>query len=263
VERLSHYPYAWVWPPSFSHTWAHQELRRAIAMDGVQEPLVILPNGQVIDGGHRLDLARELGITEVPVHVVPVELPLDDDQRMLIEEWAAIRAIARRQLTQQQIIGLLMDLDEAVRQWDRERVSRANLRRGTAPPRPVRLVERTQDLAELTGWSASLVKRLLAIARRGSSELAEQVRSGKRTVDEAHRALLAELRGTSEAPAPVADLAPEAMFAEFRRRLLAFVHIVPALAEECVAMPRPVQEAFLERLYKALDAVQEVRGVLE
>jgi hypothetical protein len=57
----------------------------------------------VIDGTHRLLIARELGLEMLPVQVVSIPLPLSDADQIRIERTAVLETIARRQLTRHQM----------------------------------------------------------------------------------------------------------------------------------------------------------------
>lgn len=45
------------------------QLLASIRRDGIREPIVLDPRGLVLDGHHRLEAARMLGMSSVPVHV--------------------------------------------------------------------------------------------------------------------------------------------------------------------------------------------------
>lgn len=79
-----------------------------VAIRGVVEPLVILPDGTVLDGRHRLQAAHQLGLIDLPVRVIEMEPDaaqeymikaallrrhLTDDQRaVLARKWQAARS---------------------------------------------------------------------------------------------------------------------------------------------------------------------------
>src|SRR5437867_78331 len=66
----------------------------SVRANGVQEPLVITPDGEVIDGQARLRAAHEAGIHQVPTRILE-NRGGDDDYAL----WAAAVNIGRRHLT--------------------------------------------------------------------------------------------------------------------------------------------------------------------
>ncbi len=188
VERLWHYQARWVWPPTFKNGPEWQPFVADIRETGIQEPLIVLPDGQVVDGGHRLDAARELALTTVPVRVLSLELPLNDADRFALENWAVMHTLARRQLSRHEIRGLIIDLEHAAIELHKRGV--------TLPLRHGRIAK----LAELLGMSAMHAKQVLAIAHRGSQELRNRVKAGTLSVDAAYRILTGKIGEVSTGP---------------------------------------------------------------
>lgn len=253
LEALRHYNARWAWPPGFTGDWSWETLRDDMAESGIREPLVILTDGQVIDGGHRLDLARQFALDPVPVRVASLPLPLSDTDQLRVEAFAVWSAIARRQLTRQQITALVFDLEAAREEVDGRAVRLANLRRGTAPGEPLRVGPTAADLAKATGLSPRYVEQILAIAHRGTRALREQVRRGDLSVRRAYRALRAERPGAAW-QAEVAELAGETH---------ALIERAFDLARGCGAWPAAHRQAFALRLYRAADYVAERKGPFE
>src|SRR5437773_6554754 len=81
VERLSHYQARWVWPPTFKNGPEWQPFVEDVRATGIREPLIALPGGHVVDGGHPLDAAPELAVETVPVRGLSLEMPLSDADR--------------------------------------------------------------------------------------------------------------------------------------------------------------------------------------
>ncbi|HXG16540.1 MAG TPA: ParB N-terminal domain-containing protein [Calidithermus sp.] len=253
---LRHYAPRWIWPPDYRRSWEWQKLCQTVADCGLREPLVALADGRVIDGGHRLEAAQAVGLEQVPVLVADVPLPLDDDARWAIEEWAVVNAIARRHLTRAETVRLLIDLEQAADQWERQRVRLANLRRGAQPGQPLRVVSRAEDFAALTGLSVSHVKRVLTIARRAPAELRERVRAGQIGVTRAYQELQAELdRAVAERAPGGARVTPSAL-EQYRGQLHLLVEALEALAAQLDHVSRRQQEAYLEIVASAESRTQ-------
>src|SRR5438105_3311174 len=149
----------------------YESLLADIDAHRVLEPLAVTKKGVVLDGRHRLQAARELGQTEIPVRVV---VPADELGFVLR---AAIR---RRHLTESQVAALAIELEEhqAALAAGRKR-QRANLRNqldvATLPHRG----SRTRELiAKSAGVSARTVQDALTV-RAHDQELFEQIKLGQ------------------------------------------------------------------------------------
>jgi hypothetical protein len=60
-------------------------IRASVREDGIQSPLVVCKNGlKVISGNTRLRVAKELGITKVPVLFVECELTSEEEQNLVL-----------------------------------------------------------------------------------------------------------------------------------------------------------------------------------
>jgi hypothetical protein len=188
LRRLSHYQARWVWPPTFKNGPEWQPFVEDVRANGIREPLIALPDGQVIDGGHRLDAARELALETVPVRVLSLELPLSDADRFALENWAVMHALARRQLSRHEMRGLIIDLEHAVVELQNVGVTL-----------PIDRRRRVAKLAEVLGMSAAHAKQILAIAHRGSRELQDRVKAGALSVDAAYRMLTDKIGEVSAA----------------------------------------------------------------
>jgi hypothetical protein len=193
IERLCHYQARWVWPPSFTDSREWQPFVDDVRAVGIHEPLIVLPDGQVVDGGHRLDAARAIALKTAPVRVLSLPLPLSDADRFALENWAVMGALARRRLDRHETQGLIIDLEHAMADLQASGVTIPLYRR-----------DRIARLAELLGMSATHTKRVLAIAHRGSQELRSRVKAGTLAVDTAYRILTGKIGEAS----PGADGVP-------------------------------------------------------
>jgi hypothetical protein len=193
-KRLKPYAPRHVALPPFrgSPSWAI--LQHLVRESGVREPLLVLPDGQVVDGVHRLELAKALGLPEVPVRVLPVPKPVRDSDRIQLETTLAVLAAGRRHIAPSHVQGLLLGLTQAELAAGVLNRGIANLRRGRAPaPGPRGPTQRT--LAASTGVSPRTVRRLMRVGREGPEDLRRAVASGEVSVKEADRRLAAARTG--------------------------------------------------------------------
>jgi len=189
-RRLRPYAPRHVGLPSFRDTPPWRMLRHLLKESGVREPFLVLPDGQVVDGVHRLELARSLGLAEVPVRVLTVPARLRDEDRIEVETLLAVLAVARRHIAPSWVPGLLLGLTQAELAAGALNRGVANLRRGRAPaPGPQGPTQRA--LAESAGVSDRTVRRLVRLGRDGSDDLRQAVASGDISVKEADRRLAA------------------------------------------------------------------------
>jgi ParB-like chromosome segregation protein Spo0J len=176
--------------PTFRDTPSWAILRHLIKESGVREPLLVLPDGQVIDGAHRLELAKALALPEVPVRVLTVPTRLRDEDRLQVETVLAVLAVARRHIAPSRVSGLLLGLTQAELAAGVRNRGVANLRRGRAPaPGPPGPTQRA--LAQSTGVSDRTIRRLVRVGREGSEDLRRAVASGDLSVKQADRRLAA------------------------------------------------------------------------
>jgi hypothetical protein len=182
VERLWHYQARWVWPPTFKNGPEWQPFVDDIRATGIREPLIVLPDGQVVDGGHRLDAARDIVLETAPVRILSLPLPLSDSDRFALENWAVMDTLARRQMNRHEMRGLIIDLEHAMADLQDAGVMLEPLRRN-----------RVAKLADLLGMGAAHTKQVLAIAHRGSHELRNRVKAGTLSVDAAYRILTGKI----------------------------------------------------------------------
>jgi hypothetical protein len=187
-KRLRPYTPRHVRVPTFRGTPSWAILQHLVKESGVREALLVLPDGQVVDGRHRFELAKGLRLPEVPVRVLAVPQPLGDEDRLQLDTTLAVLAAGRRHLAPSRVPGLLLGLTEAERATGVLNRPAANLRRGRAPA-PGRQGPTQRELAASTGMSARTVRRLVRVSRDGSPELRRAVASGDVSVKEADRRL--------------------------------------------------------------------------
>jgi hypothetical protein len=194
-KRLRPYAPRHVALPAFrgSPSWAI--LQHLVRESGVRESLLVLPDGQVVDGVHRLELAKALGLPEVPVRVLTVPKPFRDADRVQLETTLAVLAAGRRHIPPSRVQGLLLGLTQAELAAGVLNRGIANLRRGRGPaPGPQGPTQRA--LAASTGVSPRTLRRLVRVGREGPEDLRRAVASGEVSVKEADRRLTAARPGT-------------------------------------------------------------------
>ncbi len=163
------------------------QLRADIAERGLQVPLEINRNGEVLDGCERLRAARDLGIESVEVRLVDVE-----DEATYV----ALAAVRRRHLNPGQRAALtttLLPLSE-LRTQANER-QRANLRQNQVEGAPIPARgERIRDqLAEAAGTSPRTAQDVLTVSEH-NPELLGQVLRGEISAKTAASKVRRELR---------------------------------------------------------------------
>jgi hypothetical protein len=187
-KRLTPYAPQYVKVPPFRGTQSWTILQHLVKESGVREPLLVLPDGQVVDGTHRLELAKALALPEVPVRVLTAPMPLGDEDQIQLETVLAVLAVARRHIAPARVPGLLLGLTEAEQAAGVFNRGVTNLRRGRAlGPGPQGPTQRA--LAASTGVSDRTVRRLARVGREGSEDLRRAVGSGEISVKEADRRL--------------------------------------------------------------------------
>lgn len=158
----------------------HEEMAADVERRGIVTPLDILADGTVLDGRTRLSIARVVGITEVPVRVVDPADPYD---------YMVRAALMRRDLTKSQRAMLALQLPEYQK-------AKAEASERQSPGRPSKNADtnvrdnapaptRASDaIAPLAGVSGSYIRKAAIVAER-APDLAERVKAGEVTVNEA------------------------------------------------------------------------------
>ena len=193
LHDLRLYQPRWVWPPSFKHAEQYLRLLQSIRESGVFHALLVLPDGQVVDGQHRYSCAKELGLESVPVRIIDVALPLGDTDQLAIEDWAVYDVITRRHLTKVQATEMLYDLLRGRTEVQARLKRLANLKRGNekADIQPDQSYLTVKELAARAGWSERSVKMAVTVVRHAPPEIQAQLRNGRLTLGGAVRAMKA------------------------------------------------------------------------
>jgi ParB/Sulfiredoxin domain len=93
TRTLKPYVARFVRLPSFREGPRGELLWRLIREAGIRDALLVLPDGQVVDGVHRLEAARALNISDVPVRVLTLPMPLSESDRLCLETTITVLAV--------------------------------------------------------------------------------------------------------------------------------------------------------------------------
>jgi ParB-like chromosome segregation protein Spo0J len=170
-------------------------LTQSVQANGVQEPLTITADGEVVDGNARLLAAQQAGIHQVPTRIL--ESRGGEAEYAL---WAAAVNIARRHLTPSQRVflakAMLSVLERRARQ--RQEATRFGHTAETAPSEKLESVRANLDspaassdvrsqLGALMGVSRSQAAKVVNVIKHGSEELQHAVASGQTSIHRAHK----------------------------------------------------------------------------
>jgi len=177
-------------------------LRTDVARRGIQTPLEVTPGGVVLDGCHRLFVARDLGITEVPVRTLTPE----DEAAHILRA-----ALTRRNLSASQKAALAVECEEYQRAHEAASERRRAALRQFAPVRAT-LPEREQGrsrtaAAQLAGVSERLIQDAECV-READPELFAEVRTGRIPAARAARRIRRTRRHAEITPAPAMPEGP-------------------------------------------------------
>lgn len=139
----------------------------------INQPLImgVFPEGYaLIDGHTRRQASIKSGIESVPV----VKMDFANDQEAL--DYAIHLQKDRRNITDSELYAYIHAIDKTETRGRKKGSSEPNLNKGSSAHRT----------AELTGTSATKVKKARAIEKEGSDELKEEVRTGQKTINSAY-----------------------------------------------------------------------------
>lgn len=160
----------------------YAELRADIRNRGVQDPLLVLGDGTVIDGRHRLRVARELGLLTVPC-LESVPAPGQDPYERMLRS-----AVLRRHLTPGQRAALALELVACQERRARDRSGRLRDSPRVAESNPL-VAGRAREVAAGLGSVSARTVQAVATVRQEAPDLYEEVRSGTRSANDAAREL--------------------------------------------------------------------------
>ena len=175
--------------PSFRGTPSWEMLRQLLKESGVRDPLLILPDGCVVDGVHRLELARVLDLPEVPVRVVSLPERASEHDHLQLETTRAALDAGRRRIDAPDLRRLVLELTQAEVRLRVVNQRAANLRRGAiAGSGP--LVPTQRERGRGVGMSERAVRRLDRIVKAAPPDVVDAVRAGTVSLKHAERRLV-------------------------------------------------------------------------
>jgi ParB-like chromosome segregation protein Spo0J len=158
---------------------AFERLVRSIEEIGQLEPIVVF-EGQVLDGRHRLRACEQLGIEPNTVLFEDLDVVSDDPLQELAVRYVCAQNLERRHLSASQKAMVAAELAQqlqAARQANRG--CRTDL--GQEPARPWAL-KSSQVAAKAVGVGSRSVERASVVVRQGVPAVVEAVRSGQLSV---------------------------------------------------------------------------------
>ena len=179
-------------PEPFSHERA--QLEANIVADGCREPLVVWQEENILlDGHNRLEICQREGIE---YRVTYKSLP----NRDATVDWIIRQQFGRRNLPPFIRAELAMKLEETVARQAKERQRDAGGDRVSAvakalsanSPEPVEPVDTREEIARLAAVGSNTIGKVKAIKNSGDESLVNDVRSGKVSINAAHKAVKAK-----------------------------------------------------------------------
>lgn len=221
VEALTPYPFQSVTIPGLTDE-EYTELLESVRAEGVRpgNPLVVTPEGEIVDGRARWRAAKQAGIPTVPVQVL--EAPTETDYAV----WAAREAVARRHLTNAQrfvlVQAVLAILEESARARQRTtqfQPKASKNRRQTAAQTPTEAASGTPrkpegptalanlptpraprlhmhvEAAKRAGVSPRQASKMIQITKHAPPEVRDAVATGSTSVHRAYETLREQREG--------------------------------------------------------------------
>ena len=164
-----------------------EQLRASILDEGIRDALVVYQregNLVLVDGHHRLNMAKELGIKTVPIQVM--QFAHQDDARI----WMLRNQLGRRNLGDAERIEIALKLTaflekQGIVNKKRGKDLSANLHKGEKAQK----VDRLQEASEIAKVSRRNVAKYKKIHDSGDLELLKDVVEGKKSIHKAHTEL--------------------------------------------------------------------------
>jgi ParB-like chromosome segregation protein Spo0J len=167
----------------------YRALRESISELGLLTPLVINPQGVLLDGHHRLkalqELGKKLGARDFVVRSFGSEL---EERRFVL-----VSNLHRRHLTPFQRAELALPLLQIERELARQRQLK-----GTLPPNGGKVGEAAEIVGKRVGLSARTFERAITVITKAPEELKDKVRAGEVSINQAYEQIrtLDELAGS-------------------------------------------------------------------
>lgn len=180
------HPYAAMFPPMDDETF--RLFKEDIRVNGQREPIILTPNGKILDGLNRLAACADLHIDAI---YTQYEGP-DDDRSLLA--FVIRKNLHRRHMTESQRAAVAAKIANLGHGGDRKQDQGANLRLD-----PVVQQTEAAALLNVSRRSVQAAKKV----EKADPALFEKVRTGEVSVSKAERIV----REKAAKPAPVEDVA--------------------------------------------------------
>ena len=165
-----------------------EQLRASILDEGIRDALVVYTRGNdlvVVDGHHRLNMAKELDIKTVPIQ--EMAFANQDEARI----WMLRNQLGRRNLGDAERIEIALKLTSFLEKIGLENKKRgkdlsANLHKGEK----VQKIDRLKEASDIAKVSRRNVAKYKKIHDSGNQDLLQEVVEGKKSIHRAHSELM-------------------------------------------------------------------------
>lgn len=153
----------------------YQALKAGIKTNGIHIPLIVDEGLFILDGYSRFDVAKEIGLAEVPIEIMHFDS--EEEKRYFVVRINT----QRRHLSKFQLAEAAMRLLEPEEERAKERMVKGTLAQNGARGKASSIVARR------VGLSTRTFEKALVIIERGPEELKESLRAGKISIDSAYK----------------------------------------------------------------------------
>ncbi|NLR93524.1 ParB/RepB/Spo0J family partition protein [Flammeovirga agarivorans] len=155
-----------------------EQFRKLINDEGIRDALVVYDNNLgtfIVDGHHRLQAAKDLGIDRVPIKRLEFESQSDAVQWMLRNQ------LGRRNLLDAERIEIALALEGQIQEQ-----AKANLVAGGKGESNLPKIDTREEVAKLSNTSARNVGKYKKIKELGDDELVNEVLAGEKSIHKAY-----------------------------------------------------------------------------
>lgn len=152
----------------------YHNLKESIKLKGIWVSIIVNALGVILDGHTRYQIAKELGITNIPTVVREFDNPLEE-KKFVIES-----NLNRRHLNDIQKIKLGIVLEPIEKALAKKRMSEGG--KGKVGPNEPTLGKATEQVAKKIGVSRMTYERGKKVLESGNEELIKNVESGKTSI---------------------------------------------------------------------------------
>jgi len=164
-----------------------EQLKVSIQNEGIRDALVVYQRNDklvLVDGHHRLNMAKELGIKTVPIQ--EMRFAYQDEAHI----WMLRNQLGRRNLGDAERIEIALKLTSYLEKYGLENKMRgkdlsANLHKGEK----VQKIDRLQEASDIAKVSRRNVAKYKKIHDSGDLNLIQEVVEGKKSIHKAHTEL--------------------------------------------------------------------------